>query len=186
MFMLVLLGIVLCIGVFIYKLGRETGERAAREKMQLHEPGQEHAIPHRDTAESIPLQKDRIVRTHAIKESHHNHNEAIAAGVIGAVAGAALMHHHDESNLQRRLDQLDGMQRAGGDIPYSDFDEAEHYDSDDMDYGDSEMDDSDDYMKNDTDDYDASDQDGIDDYGTEDSNDFSDDYGDDDDDGGGF
>ena len=166
MFMLVLLGIVLCIGVFIYKLGRETGERAAREKMQLHEPGQEHAIPHRDTAESIALQKERSARTHAVRESHHNHNEVLAAGVIGAVAGAALVHHHDESNLQRKLDQLDGMQRAGGNVPYSDFDEDERYDSDDD-------------MNNDAEDYDASDQDGFDEYGTEDSNDFSDDYGDD-------
>ena len=159
MFMLVLLGIVLCIGFFIYKLGREKGERAAREKMQLHEQGQLHAIPHRDTAESIALQKDRSARTHAARESPHNHNEAITAGVIGAVAGAALVHHHDESNLQRKLDQLDGMQRAGGNVPYSDFDEDESYDSDDVDYGDD---------------------------GTEDSNDFSDDYGDDDDNGGVF
>ena len=186
MFMLVLLGIVLCIGFFIYKLGREKGERTAREKMQLHEPGQEHAIPHRDTAESIALQKERSARTHAVRESHHNHNEAIAAGVIGAVAGAALVHHHDESNLQRKLDQLDGVQRAGGNVPYSDFDEDARYDSDDMDYGDDGTDDSDGDMNNDAEDYDASDQDGFDEYGTEDSNDFSDDYGDDDDDGGGF
>ena len=186
MFMLVLLGIIFCIGFFIYKLGREKGERTVREKMQLHDLQQANDILHRNMTKSIASQRERSIRTQAIREaSHHNHNKALAAGVIGAAAGAALMHHHDESNLQRRLDQPDGMQRAGGDIPYSDLDEVEHYDSDDMDYGDNEMDDSDGYMKNDVDD-DVSDQDGFDDYGAGDSNDFSDDYENDDDDGDGF
>ena len=100
----------------------------------------------------------------------------LTAPIIAEARKAGIVIQHVD---KRKLDQLDGMQRAGGNVPYSDFDEDERYDSDDMDYGDDGTDDSDDDMNNDAEDYDASDQDGFDEYGTEDSNDFSDDYGDD-------
>ena len=122
----------------------------------------------------------RIHRQNMLDRQHDSRMSA-AAAVAGAVAGAALMHHHDAEAPQARLDQMVAAQRAQQQL------DADTYDADDYD-ADDQAD-----ATEDPDDYDADDDglidDGVDwddDWSVDDDNDYGDgqsdysDYGNDD------
>lgn len=137
----------------------------------------------------------RIHRQNMLDRQHDSRMSA-ATAVAGAVAGAALMHHHDAEAPQARLDQMVAAQRAQQQLDADTYD-ADDYDADDMDgYSDVADDyDADDQADatEDPDDYDADDDglidDGVDwddDWSVDDDNDYGDgqsdysDYGNDD------
>ena len=107
----------------------------------------------------------RIHRQNMLDRQHDSRMSA-AAAVAGAVAGAALMRHHDAEAQQARLDQMAAAQRA------QQQSDADSYDAEDAgDYGDY-GDYGDDYTADDADDR----ADGADDYDADDDG-FHDDDG---------
>ena len=71
----------------------------------------------------------RIHRQNMLDRQHDNRMSA-AAAVAGAVAGAALMHHHDAEAQQAQLDQMAAAQRAQQQLDADAYD-ADDYDADD-------------------------------------------------------
>lgn len=156
------------------------GEPAPATKLRPN--GISRAAGHRLTAE----QCRELARIHRQNMLNHQHDSRMsaAAAVAGAVAGAALMRHHDAEAQQARLDQMAAAQRAQQS-------EADSYDAEDAgDYGDY-GDYGDDYTADDADDYNADDadddgfhDDGVDwdaDWSVDDEEDHGDDASDHDD-----
>ena len=110
----------------------------------------------------------RIHRQNMLDRQHDSRMSA-AAAVAGAVAGAALMHHHDAEAPQARLDQMVAAQRAQQQLDADTYD-ADDYDADDDGLIDDGVDWDDDWSVDDDNDYgdgqsDYSDY-GNDDYGS--------------------
>ncbi len=110
----------------------------------------------------------RIHRQNMLDRQHDSRMSA-AAAVAGAVAGAALMHHHDAEAQQARLDQMAAAQRAQQQLDADTYD-ADDYDADDDGLIDDGVDWDDDWSVDDDNDYgdgqsDYSDY-GNDDYGS--------------------
>lgn len=138
------------------------GEPASATKLGPN--GIPRAAGHRLTAE----QCRELARIHRQNMLNHQHDSRMsaAAAVAGAVAGAALMRHHDAEAQQARLDQMAVAQRT------QQQSDADSYDAEDAgDYGDY-GDYGDDYTADDTDDR----ADGADDYDADDDG-FHDDDG---------
>lgn len=124
------------------------GEPAPATKLRPN--GISRATGPRLTAEQC-RELARIHRQNMLNRQHDSRMSA-AAAVAGAVAGAALMRHHDAEAQQARLDQMAAAQRAQQS-------EADSYDEEDAgDYGDY-GDYGDDYTADDADDYNADDAD---------------------------
>lgn len=103
------------------------GEPASATKLRPN--GISRAAGHRLTAEQC-RELARIHRHNMLNRQHDSRMSA-AAAVAGAVAGAALMRHHDAEAQQARLDQMAAAQRA------QQQSEADSYDTEDAaDYGD--------------------------------------------------
>ena len=118
---------------------------------KLRPNGISRAVGPRLTAEQC-RELARIHRQNMLNRQHDSRMSA-AAAVAGAVAGAALMRHHDAEAQQARLDQMAAAQRAQqqSDADSYDAEDADGY-SDYGDYGD-------DYTADDADDYNADDAD---------------------------
>lgn len=133
------------------------GEPAPATKLRPN--GISRAAGHRLTAEQC-RELARIHRQNMLNRQHDSRMSA-AAAVAGAVAGAALMRHHDAEAQQARLDQMAAAQRA------QQQSEADSYDTEDAaDYGDY-GDYGDDYTADDADER----ADGADDYDVDDADD---------------
>lgn len=133
------------------------GEPASATKLRPN--GISRAVGPRLTVEQC-RELARIHRQNMLNRQHDSRMSA-AAAVAGAVAGAALMRHHDAEAQQARLDQMAAAQRL------QQQSEADSYDTEDAaDYGDY-GDYGDDYTADDADER----ADGADDYDVDDADD---------------
>lgn len=123
---------------------------------KLRPNGISRAVGPRLTAEQC-RELARIHRQNMLNRQHDSRMSA-AAVVAGAVAGAALMRHHDAEAQQARLDQMAVAQRTQqqSDVDSYDAEDADGY-SDYGDYGDDYTADDADDRADGTDDYDADD-----------------------------
>lgn len=151
---------------------------------KLRPNGISRAVGPRLTAEQC-RELARIHRQNMLNRQHDSRMSA-AAVVAGAVAGAALMRHHDAEAQQARLDQMAVAQRTQqqSDVDSYDAEDADGY-SDYGDYGDDYTADDADDRADGTDDYDADDDgfhdDGVDwdaDWSVDDEEDNGDDASD--------
>ena len=202
------IGVILLVGFVMYRVGKSTGSSSTREEIKKQRLRRK--IAERKAAESGTQMAGQTVmpaaggknaqgRTaHPVSHGHPgSYRHAVAAGVLGAVAGAALMHDHDEESTQGRLGQMARAQQAGNDLSGDAFlddsydgDDTVNPDEtqDDTAYDVDESNDGADDNESDYDDNDSSDDDySNSDSDSDDGGSFFDDvgsfFGDDDDDG---
>ena len=204
--------VILLVGFVMYRWGKSTGSSSTREEIKKQRLRRK--IAERKAAENgtqmasqtaMPAAGEKAVQAAAHPSSAHpashghpgSYRHAVAAGVLGAVAGAALMHDHDEESTQGRLGQMAGAQQAGNDLSGDAFlddsydgDDTVNPDEtqDDTAYDADESNDGADDNESDYDDNDSSDDDYSDSNSdSDDGGSFFDDvgsfFGDDDDDG---
>ncbi len=195
------IGVIVLVGFVMYRLGKSAGSSSTREEIKKQRLRRK--IAQRKAMRSgTPMAGQtgvKAAQTGTVRPVSHGHpgsyRSAIAAGVLGAAAGAALMHNHDEVRTQDQSGQVAGIQSSGNDLPEDSFmddsyDVDDDTDPDEMQDGaeydadgsyDSADDDADDDVNNDDSDYDGDDSsdDDYSDSGSDDGGSFFDDSDDD-------
>ena len=197
--------VILLVGFVMYRWGKSTGSSSTREEIKKQRLRRK--IAERKAAENgtqmasqtaMPAAGEKAVQAAAHPSSAHpvshghpgSYRHAVAAGVLGAVAGAALMHGHDEDGIQDRVARMTGAQQSGNDLPGDTF-QDDSYDADDNMDSDETQDDDTAYDADESNDGAADDADDDSDYDSYFDSDSDSDSGSDDggsffDDGGSF
>lgn len=127
------IGVIVLVGFVMYRLGKSKGSSSAREEIRKQgltrkAAGSDAQMP--GQAAERPATVGKAAQLRDLHGHSGSYGSAIAAGVLGVAAGAALMHGHDEAGKQERLGQMNGLQQYGNDLSENSFMD-DSYDVDD-------------------------------------------------------